>query len=451
VGIVNEQSEHLSSAQIENYGDRPSGAGLDANHKAEWVEAHLDGCPDCRSRLLDFQRIQLGLVAGSNQPTDRTVNTASTPDCPSQDALRQLATGLLANDVAHKLTNHAATCDHCGPLLRVHTEDFSNDFSPQEQAVLAKLQSSSAEWQRKTAQEMIFAATAVNAPVISANQDASFTRENATTAKENPSPGDNTGGAKKNPSPTSEDAGTTSLTAGTATSLPKKSSADGARKPFFWKWALIPGYAVVTAAIFLIISLGTIGIWYARRDTPEKVEKLLAQAVTDVRTMDTRWPGASYSTVKSSRGASYPANLPLLEAQQIVDRHPGQQQWLLEDASVVLLQRRPDAAIQMLSLETVDSICDRCTLVLAIAEIAAGDSTGVGKNYEAALKLINSISSNSSEYNIAIYNRAVVYERLGKVDEAITDWRTVLKTEKDNGWVSEANQRLADLVARKSK
>ena len=199
-----------------------------ADHEAEQIEAHLDGCPTCRSRLLDFQRTHFALLADpkfvisrdanskDTDPakstdagalgyyealrcnafcpkacrlsrfadskfadsnfagpkfadakfkdpkftdpkhlTDQQVNTASTPDCPSADDLRQLSAGLLPDPVADKLTRHAATCDHCGPLLRAYTEDFSDDFSPEEQAVLANLQSSSAAWQKKTARQMI--------------------------------------------------------------------------------------------------------------------------------------------------------------------------------------------------------------------------------------------------------------------------------------------------------
>ncbi|MGZ4900788.1 MAG: hypothetical protein ACXV8X_14115, partial [Candidatus Angelobacter sp.] len=191
---MTEQSEHLSSAQIENYGNRSSVAGPesaqrdehqrvddqrlndqnfvdqqpsnqrsddpqpgdqrsnDQNLEDQRVEAHLADCPSCRNRLLDFHRAHFTLLV---EPADLRLRTVSTPECPPDDALRQLAAGLSPNDVATKLTQHAATCDHCGPLLKTYTEDFSDDFSPEEQAVLNNLQSSSASWQKNTAREML--------------------------------------------------------------------------------------------------------------------------------------------------------------------------------------------------------------------------------------------------------------------------------------------------------
>ena len=177
MGPVTEQSEHLSSAQIENYGNRTSGAGPETAQRDEpqrldhqssddqsmndqRVEAHLADCPSCRNRVLDFHRHRFAMLSGPapdakptdsaladskfanpKYPADPQVRTAATPECPSDDALRQLAAGLTPDDVAAKLTQHAATCNHCGPLLRTYTEIFSDDFTPEEQAALANLQS----------------------------------------------------------------------------------------------------------------------------------------------------------------------------------------------------------------------------------------------------------------------------------------------------------------------
>lgn len=252
---MTEQSEHLSSAQIENYGNRTSGAGPDAaqgderqrvNHQSlddesvdrssddqsmndQHVEAHLADCPSCRNRVLDFHRsffaspadppetdppetdppengpaakdaslsgrspsghspsgerpadsnerpadsnersadsksagarpsdsaLADSNFANSKYPVDPQVRTAPTPQCPSDDTLRQLAAGLTPDDVAATLTQHAATCDHCGPLLGTFTEDFSDDFTPEERAVLNNLKSGSESWQKELAKKIV--------------------------------------------------------------------------------------------------------------------------------------------------------------------------------------------------------------------------------------------------------------------------------------------------------
>src|ERR1041385_2858270 len=112
-GAVNQQSEHLSNAQIEQYGKRASGAGPDTE---AWVDQHLDDCSSCRSRVLDFQRTRFALLP------DPKVNKASSSDCPSEDDLRNLAAGLSPDPKAAQLKTHAATCDRCGPLLHEYIE-----------------------------------------------------------------------------------------------------------------------------------------------------------------------------------------------------------------------------------------------------------------------------------------------------------------------------------------
>ena len=155
---MNQQSEHLSNAQIEDYGKRPFGAGPD---QSDEVDQHLADCSSCRSRLLDFQRTHLGLLkdpkqsAGSEQLADPKVNTASTSECPGEDDLRRLAAGLCSDELAGKLIQHAAGCDHCGHLLKIYSEDFSDEFTPEQQGVLADLKSASPSWQKKVAKKII--------------------------------------------------------------------------------------------------------------------------------------------------------------------------------------------------------------------------------------------------------------------------------------------------------
>lgn len=533
MGPVTEQSEHLSSAQIENYGNRTSGAGPEAAQRDEHqrldhqgsddqrvndqrihdrqindqgihdrkiddlkisdlkiddqqmndqhVEAHLADCASCRNRLLEFHRslfaspvnplkpdrpnadkpnadqlkndppehdtslsghslsghslsghsssghsssgqrpadsrlegasptdsaLADSKFANPKYPVQAQVRTAPTPECPSDDSLRELAAGLTSEDVAPKLTQHAATCNHCGPLLRTYTEIFSDDFTPEEQAALANLQSSSAEWQKDTARQMLEAASGT---AIKTSTDAADTRA-----------------ANKESSQQKSFKGSTATTSG--------------RKPFFWKWALVPATAAMAA-------LAVFGIWYTQRDTPEKAEMLLVQAFTERRTMEMRWPGAEHSEIKTNRGPSdNTPPLPLLEAKQMIDKHEPQQRWALETAGLAILENRPNSAIDILSpLSSAQPACARCALLLAIAHALQGDKTGSTTDYETALNLLNSIPSDSPDKNVAIYNRALVFERLHRSNEAIADWQTIATTEKKSGWIIEAQQRLNSL------
>src|SRR5262249_58777639 len=85
----------------------------------------------------------------------RSVNTATTSACPHESDLRDLAVGLCPEPAASRLTQHAATCDRCGVLLRSYAEDFSADLSEDERALLQKTQGASPQWQKQIAREMM--------------------------------------------------------------------------------------------------------------------------------------------------------------------------------------------------------------------------------------------------------------------------------------------------------
>ena len=127
VGKVDQQFEHLSDAQIENYWNWNTGAEPD-----DVIESHLAICSECRSRVLRSSRSQLGLV--SSQPAQ-----PRGPDCPQEAALLDLAAGLTPPADASRLIQHAAHCDRCGSILRGYTEDFSEDLSPEAEALLQQL------------------------------------------------------------------------------------------------------------------------------------------------------------------------------------------------------------------------------------------------------------------------------------------------------------------------
>jgi tetratricopeptide (TPR) repeat protein len=158
---VDQQSGHLTDGQIEQYGNTVSPTQPEAKDREHQIEAHLDDCETCRQRVLVAQRLRFALLMEPNVSSgEKARNPGSAgpaPDCPSEDDLRNLAAGLYPDEQAFKLTQHAANCDHCGPLLRMYTEDFSEDLSDDDRASLAKLKSASAGGQKKLVEAMLAA------------------------------------------------------------------------------------------------------------------------------------------------------------------------------------------------------------------------------------------------------------------------------------------------------
>lgn len=512
---MTEHSEHLSNAQVENYGKRTSHAGAESVQRDDlqrvadrsfddWrlqdhrvddhfhgqslddqrIEAHLADCSSCRNRLLDFHcahfeilivprvtvegvakpvvaetsitepSVQLGVsetgpskAAGlgfsrttepsgskasetssadftfgdARHPADPLLRAASTPECPSDDDLRQLAAGLSPNAVATRLTQHAATCDHCGPLLRTFTEDFSDDFSPEEQAALASLQSSSAAWQKKTARQMLQAAGVPDVGTSAASIAASDT---AATAKRDNKP-DKKSSAER----------------------PASSSLD--RKPFFWRWVLV-------AASVAVVAVSAFTIWYVVRDTPEKVEKLLAQAYTEQRTIELRFPGARYAPIRIERAdgdSQFSKPKSLIEAEfrisENLEKRPDDPAILKAKAEAELLTFNYKSAITTLD-KALRSAPDSPELLEALG-VAYYESAEHGpqeyrqQEYAKALEKMSIALKRAPRHTSILFNHAILQEKMGLFNQAIADWERFLGLEREGGWREEAQKRLADI------
>jgi tetratricopeptide (TPR) repeat protein len=381
---VNQQSEHLSSAQVEEYGSQASGTEPETE---EWIERHLADCPSCRSRVLESQRTRLALFVDAN------VNTVPTSNCPSEDDLRNLAAGLCSDPIARKLKAHAATCDHCGPLVREYMEDFSDNFTPEEQAVLDQLQSASPAWQRKKAREMLKVARQDHAVGV--------------------------------------------VTKG--------------RQLFSWKWIMTPALATV--------ALIAVGFWYLQRDTPEKAEKYLAEAYTEQRTMELRWPGAEWAhRVPQERGGATKQPPSLFNAKSSIlralEKNPEDWRWLHELGAEELLEHRLDEAVA--DLEHALQIRPDSTSImldLASAHFQRGRAMQNSADYAHAVELLSKVLEAEPNNAIALFNRAVLYEEMSPplYDLAIEDWNRYLVLDQKGPWHGEAQDRKSQLERIKKK
>jgi len=144
---VNQQSGHLSDQQIrECAGTVPGGSPED-------VEAHLSQCESCLERLLEWQRTQLRI--------GKTDAMRSKPyaDCPEESTLQEVAAEMASAETSTRVLQHASQCDHCGPLLSQYLEDFSDELSPEVEALIEQLPFSQPQWQRQKAKEIVSSST----------------------------------------------------------------------------------------------------------------------------------------------------------------------------------------------------------------------------------------------------------------------------------------------------
>lgn len=400
---MDKQSGHLSDVQVEQYGNTVTPQQPEADDRDHQIETHLADCGGCLERVFAAQRKRLALSPNPNMKTGhnpRRHNAGSANpgplgrDCPDEDDLRHLAAGLCSEDVGIKLTQHAAQCDHCGPLLRAYIEDFSEDLSDEDQVVLARLKSSSAGGQRKLVEAML---------------------------------------------------------AASGKSSAKPSTIKPSKKAFPWRWVLAPAALAACGAI-------TFAIWYEQRETPEKVEKLLVQAYTENRTMEMRLSGAAWGQMRVTLGPNdsvFSKPSPLFKAEEIIaHRQPAEPKsvdWLKVKAESELIEQQPSAAISTLNA-ALDIRPDSAPLMLdlAIAYVQRAPGSGDARDYPKAIDLLSKITQRDPHNQEAVFNLALVYSRLEMWDLAARTWESYLQLDSNGPWAQEAKQKL-DLARSKLK
>jgi CHAT domain-containing protein len=139
---MNQVPGHLSDDEIRDCANASPRVG------SQPIEGHLSECEGCLHRLLQWQRTQL-----KHLETDG-MREQPYPDCPNEETLRDTAAETALPHVANGVLQHAAQCDHCGPLLNSYFQAFSEELSPEIEALIQQLPGSSPKYQREKAREI---------------------------------------------------------------------------------------------------------------------------------------------------------------------------------------------------------------------------------------------------------------------------------------------------------
>ncbi|HVR27085.1 MAG TPA: CHAT domain-containing protein [Candidatus Polarisedimenticolia bacterium] len=143
---------HLNDDEIERLLLAASDLGdAEPDDKADALD-HLRTCESCalavrahREAAEELARLKFG--GGGRLGSD----------CPSESVWLDLAAGISTEDSKAYL-NHAAECEHCGPLLREAAADLAEDLSVEDEKRMNQLRTTSPEWQRGFAQRLSMAA-----------------------------------------------------------------------------------------------------------------------------------------------------------------------------------------------------------------------------------------------------------------------------------------------------
>jgi CHAT domain-containing protein len=140
---VNRHPGHLGDDQIQECAGRSPGGC------PEEIETHLSECEFCLGLLLQWQRTQLANLETNGMRPDPY------PECPGEGDLQEVAAEIASPETAAHVLQHAAQCDHCGPVLNRYLQEFSEELSPEIEALIEQLPSSQPNWQRKKAREIV--------------------------------------------------------------------------------------------------------------------------------------------------------------------------------------------------------------------------------------------------------------------------------------------------------
>ncbi len=208
-------------------------------------------------------------------------------------------------------------------------------------------------------------------------------------------------------------------------------------------------YISAAIAAMLVLAAGTAFLLFRS----PSAATLTARAYEEKRTVEFRLPGAGYAPIRLERsGGAGRVNgtIPLLEAEgkeaKELSSHPDSPILLQQLARIELLNWNYTSAIRRLTraLE-LQSGNQEAPYDLALAYFERAQTEDRASDYGAAVEVLGKILAKQPDDPVALFNRAIVLEKLMMYREADADWEHFLKREPKGGWADEARTRLAEI------
>lgn len=341
---------------------------------------HLEVCPDCALRVQMHKSAQVDI-----SDLGLSSHVAPGPKCLAGVEWLKVAAGLLPDERTKELMKHAAQCRHCGPLLKVASESLSDEMTSQEEQTLASLGSARPEWQKRLAK---------------------------------------------------------TLQGRTGNWKPYKGPALFSRR-----WLVWPRPAFALAVLIAVAG----SIWLGSRTLqPPSVEQLLAQAYSERRTLEVRIAGAQFAPLRVERGQGQsdldkPPALLRAEARisENLRKSPNDPTWLQAKAQADLLDQNYESAIKSLQV-ALESHPDSTPLLidLASAYFERAEATNRPVDYGLAMECLGKALTKAPDNGVALFNRALIAEKLFLYTQAIDDWEHYLRVDPNSEWANDARRHL---------
>ena len=367
------------------------------------------GAPDLASNTLVSGQptpcppdtIWLDLCAGT-YPSQSGSQTTPAPTTPAQ--------------TSEALLHHAATCPHCAPLLHQAAAIFHEDTTPEEEALLALLPTSSTTIQHQLATRLHQAATSGTTQTSSVPPSSQSLRDERVQPELQPTP----------------------------TPIPAP------RRLLTWPTRWPARFATIALATAAGWALVWSGVTYFR---PPSEPQLLAQAYDRQRPSELRIPGSDPGPLHSPTRGANPTDTTsreLLELKLRVaddfEKNPNEAQVRQMQGRVAIVEHDGEAARRDFELaEALDPKVPNLKFDLATAEFELAESSGQTLDYARAIDLFSQyLHDVNGQDPVALFNRGLAWERSHVDFQAIQDYKAALKLEQNSAW----RQKIEDHLSR---
>jgi tetratricopeptide (TPR) repeat protein len=210
-------------------------------------------------------------------------------------------------------------------------------------------------------------------------------------------------------------------------------------------------WRVIGGAIAAVLLIGFGARFLLIRASPPLDE--LAAAYEQGRSMELRIAGARHAPERVNRSTTgQPAqdSPELLESLAVIQRrlrdHPSDSDWLHAAGQASLLRWKHEEAIQKLeAANTFQPDRSEVLFDLATAYCQRGEATDSATDLVKASELLSRVLRKDPNNTAALFNRGIIFGRLGLYDAAIRDLEACAKGDPDTGWRAEALRRVEAL------
>ena len=372
---------HLTDDQLEEIfqgSARTDETPIQDGSERDRVRAHLAVCERCQLRLEERENIVRQWASLRESAAGRQ------PDCPPEEVWMEIAAGIFAKEEERYL-DHAAKCDHCGPLLRSAGDAVNFEPSPDDEEFLSTLASASPAWQQSIARTLSGASRA--------------SRSSKTSRR--------------------------------------------------WLMGLLtwPRFAFVLTGLLLTVAIGRLAVRMLQPASAEQLlaQAYTERRTLDVRIPGAQPTDIHVERNASESDLDKPASL--LKAEVLIAEnlkaHPDDPTWLASRGRAELLDGSYDAAVK--TLERAQTFAPASSSVLAdlgAAYYMRAKSSGTTTDYFKAVETLSASLKLNPNDPVALFNLALVKEKACLVNEAKSEWEQYLRVDPHGPWAVEARSHL---------